>query len=299
VLFLGLAETATGLGEGVHERWRRRTGRADTLFLHSTRHRLDREPLAAFREEHSHAPGHVVYRPASEALGRRLGRVRSVVLVDDEASTGATFLNLARALAAVLPEMERATLAVLTDWCGAPGRDALLAALPVPARMASLLAGSYAFTSRPTPDAAAPRAAASGNGAPGGAPLARDHGRPDGRVPRAWVAATARSLFRGRGERVLVLGTGEFVHPPYRLAAELERLGAEVRFSATTRSPALVGHAVRCALEFTDSHGEGIPNWLYNVRREDYDRVLVCHETPADALDPVLLAELAAQTVAF
>ena len=45
VLFLGLAETATGLGQGVHEAWRRRTARADPLFLHSTRYRLEREPL--------------------------------------------------------------------------------------------------------------------------------------------------------------------------------------------------------------------------------------------------------------
>jgi hypothetical protein len=224
-----------------------------------------------------------------------LRRVRSVVLVDDEASTGTTFLNLSRALAAVLPELERATLAVLTDWCGPAGHDALRAALPVPARMASLLAGRYAFTPAVgLGDTAAP--APGGGGAIEDALLARDHGRRGGRVdPRAM----ARRLFRGSGERVLVLGTGEFTHPPYRLAAELERLGADVRFQATTRSPALVGHALRCALQFTDNYGGGIANWVYNVRREAYDRVLVCHETPVETLDPALLAELAAQSVAF
>lgn len=298
VLFLGLAETATGLGQGVHEAWRRRTARADTLFLHSTRYRLHREPLLEFREEHSHAPAHVVYRPEPEALRRMLRHVRSVVLVDDEASTGTTFLNLTRALAAVLPSIERVTMGVLTDWCGRAGRDALRAAMLVPARMVSLLAGSYTFTPRPGLDDVAPPALG-GNGEPKDALLARDHGRLGGRVDDARVRAMARRLFRRPGERVLVLGTGEFVHPPYRLAAALERLGADVRFQATTRSPAMVGHALECALQFTDSYGDGIPNWLYNVRRDAYDRVLVCHETPASALDPVLLAELAAETVAF
>lgn len=298
VLFLGLAETATGLGQGVREAWRRRTGRPDTLFLHSTRYRLDREPLLHFREEHSHAPAHLVYRPRSEASRRMLELVRSVVLVDDEASTGTTFLNLSRALATVLPSVERAMMAVLTDWCGLAGRSAVLAALPVPARMVSLLAGSYAFTPKPGLEGADPPTAG-GDGAPKDALLARDHGRLGGRVDAARVRATARRLFRRPGERVLVLGTGEFVHPPYRLAAELERLGTDVRFQATTRSPALVGHALERALQFTDNYGDGIPNWVYNVRREAYDRVLVCHETPADTLDPILLAGLAAQPVAF
>jgi hypothetical protein len=221
-----------------------------------------------------------------------------VVLVDDEASTGTTFLNLARALAAVLPHLERATLAVLTDWCGPARRDALRAAMPVPARMASLLAGRYAFTPAPgLREAAAP--AAAGDGAPKDALLSRHHGRLGGRVDASRVRETARRLFRGAGERVLVLGTGEFAHPPYRLAAGLERLGADVHFQATTRSPALVGHALKCALQFTDNYGDGIANWVYNVRREAYDRVLVCHETPEETLDPVLLAELGAHPVAF
>lgn len=298
VLFIGLAETATGLGQGVHEAWCRRTGRGDAVFLHSTRYRLDREPLLEFREEHSHAPAHVVYRPAAEAMRRMLRRVRSVVLVDDEASTGTTFLNLAGALAAVLPSIERATLAVLTDWCGEEGRNALRAAMPVPARMVSLLAGSYTFMPMPGLDTTR-TPAVTGDGAPKDALFARDYGRLGGSVESARVRAMAGRLFRRPGERVLVLGTGEFVHPPYHLAAALERLGADVRFQATTRSPALVGNALRCALQFTDNYGDGIPNWLYNVRREAYDRVLVCHETPEETLDPRLLAEFAAQPVGF
>jgi hypothetical protein len=298
VLFVGLAETATGLGEGVHEAWRRRTGRADTLFLPSTRDRLAREPLVTFREEHSHAPGHVVYPPTSPVPYRMLPRVRSVVLVDDEASTGRTFLNLAHALAEALPGVERAALAVLTDWCGAEGRAALLHAMPVPARMTSLLSGSYTFTPRPRADAALPGPTMEDGAAKDALPAASGRSPGEG-VPRVRVEAMARRLFRGRGERILVLGTGEFVHPPFRLASALERLGADVRVQATTRSPVMVGHAVRCALQLADNDGDGAPNWIYNVRREDYDRILVCHRTPPETVDPVLLAELGVRAVAF
>jgi hypothetical protein len=164
--------------------------------------------------------------------------------------------------------------------------------------MASLLAGSYAFSPAPGAGGAAPPTVL-GNGAPKDVLLARDHGRLGGGVDAAGMRAMARRLFCRPGERLLVLGTGEFAHPPYRLAAALERLGADVRFQATTRSPALLGHALEYALQFTDNYGDGIPNWLYNVRREAYDRVLICHETPAHMLDPVLVAELAAETVAF
>ena len=31
-----------------------------------------------------------------------------------------------------------------------------------------------------------------------------------------------------------------------------------------------------------DNYGEGIPNFLYNYRREEYSQVFVVHETPSD-----------------
>jgi hypothetical protein len=297
VLFVGMAETAIGLGHGVHEAYLRRTGRADTLFLPSTRYRLAEDPLLVFEEEHSHATRHFVHHPASGAGRRMLARARSLVVVDDEASTGQTFVNLAHALVRVLPRISRAALVVITDWCGA-ARARMLDAAPVPAAAASLLAGSYTFSPRPH---------AHGNGVPSAVGsgeakdplLPRDYGRRGGSAGPALVGGMARRLFRGAGERVLVLGTGEFVHPPFLLAAELERLGARVMFQATTRSPALTGGAIACALHFHDNYGDGIPNFVYNARREDYDRVLVCHETPAETLDRALLDALGAETVAF
>lgn len=99
------------------------------------------------------------------------------------------------------------------------------------------------------------------------------------------------------GERVLVVGTGEFVWRPYLLAERLERAGADVHFSSTSRSPIALGHAIAHALSFSDNYGLGIPNFLYNVAPGQFDRVLICSETPAAALDQGLLRALNAQVI--
>ncbi|MEO7496849.1 MAG: TRSP domain-containing protein, partial [Massilia sp.] len=87
------------------------------------------------------------------------------------------------------------------------------------------------------------------------------------------------------GERALVLGTGEFMHPSYLLAAALEQAGIAVKVQSTTRSPILTWGAVGSALRFADNYGEGVTNYLYNVSRDQYEHVFICHETaPGDAL---------------
>jgi hypothetical protein len=102
-----------------------------------------------------------------------------------------------------------------------------------------------------------------------------------------------------QSQRLLVLGTGEFAYPPFLLAEELERHGLDVRYQSTTRSPIIEGGAIGCSLAFADNYGDGIPNFLYNARREDYDRILVCHETPAATIDGALLSALGAEAVPF
>ena len=59
--------------------------------------------------------------PGTSSIGPRasdLTAIRSVVLVDDEISTGTTLANLAAALVAALPGIERIAVATLTDWSG-------------------------------------------------------------------------------------------------------------------------------------------------------------------------------------
>ena len=101
---VGYAETATALGHCV--------GAAlGAPSLHSTRRPVAGvAPAAGFAEEHSHATEHLLL-PADP---RFLADASTLVLVDDEISTGKTVLNTVRALHADSPR-ERYVVAALVD----------------------------------------------------------------------------------------------------------------------------------------------------------------------------------------
>ncbi|EQA7387268.1 TRSP domain-containing protein, partial [Enterobacter hormaechei] len=84
---------------------------------------------------------------------------------------------------------------------------------------------------------------------------------------------------------------------PFLLAERLERAGVDVHFSSTTRSPIALGHAIEHALSFSDNYGLGIPNFLYNVKPGQFDRVLICSETPEQAAPAELVAALNAEVI--
>jgi hypothetical protein len=128
VLFIGMAETAVGLGAGVFDELRERVG--DPVYLTSTRHPVDGELLCEFKEAHSHATDHLLYLPADPEMRRRVQQAQTVVLIDDEATTGNTFINLLAALRddGGLTSLRQVVTVTLTDW----SHDALEAGCPLP-----------------------------------------------------------------------------------------------------------------------------------------------------------------------
>jgi hypothetical protein len=284
VVFIAMAETAIGLGQGVHEAWLRALPGRDALFLHTTRYRIEGAPLVEFAEPHSHAPRQFLHLPADPALHALFLRARSLVLVDDEASTGTTFCNLARACRTLNPALAHVHVATLANFMGARAADALAAGIGLPVTHGGALHGSYTFAAGASFPEAAPAQAV---GAAGGVAVTGAFGRAGLSRPLAVPAAVAESLAApiGAGERVLVLGTGEFMHPPFLLARALEERGIDVAVQSTTRSPILEWGAIGSRLAFADNYGEGIANYLYNVLPGQYQHVLICHETPEnDAL---------------
>lgn len=290
VLVIGMAETAVALGAGVHRAYS--ATRPDTIYLVSTRHPLGTELFARFEEEHSHASAHLLHLPTDPEARALMLQARSVVMVDDEASTGKTFVNLHRALAdAGLKRVQRVVTCVLTDWSA----GAVAEAIPVPTSQVSLLRGSYQF--HENPEAPLPEMPDVGTVSVGEWPLSasNDWGRLG--VRQAVADTLAPHLTVRPGERIIVLGTSEFTWRPFLLAERLERAGADVRFSSTTRSPIALGHAIGHALSFSDNYGLGIPNYLYNVAPGQFDRVLICSETPAQAVSPELIQALGAEVI--
>lgn len=280
--FIGLAETATALGEGVARAWRLLHPDREVTFQHTTRYLTEAGVLLRFDEPHSHAPAHLVYDP-----GPRGRDARELVLVDDELSTGTTLENLARAWLALHPRVERVVMVSLTDWC--PRREEVRAALPVPTAFVSLTRGTYTFT--PSPDwQPPPLPAVTGNGENKTGLLAL-RGPRLGQVVDIETRAVVNALNLTGGERLLVLGTGEYQFPAAQLALGLEGEGFAVRWSATTRSPILTGLAITRKITFTDNVGDDIPNFLYNVHPQEYDCILVTYEGSC-LPDPALLAQL-------
>ncbi|MFV3334793.1 phosphoribosyltransferase domain-containing protein [Pseudomonas sp. NY15437] len=289
VLVIGMAETAVGLGAGVHRAFS--ATRPDTMYLVSTRHPLGTELFTRFEEEHSHASAHLIHMPVDPALREMMLQARSLILVDDEASTGKTFVNLHRALVdAGLSKIERVVTCVLTDWSA----GAVTKSIGDSASSVSLLQGSYKFHEDPA--APLPEMPDVGAVSIGEWPISP---RNDwGRLGVQHVDDTlAPDLQVKPGEKVIVIGTSEFVWRPFLLAERLERAGADVRFSSTTRSPIAIGHSIEHALYFSDNYGLGIPNFIYNVKPGQYDRVLLCSETPAQALPAELIDALGAEVI--
>lgn len=271
-LFIGLAETATTLGQAVFRAWTE--GGGEGLYLDTTRRRTAGEIAFTFTEAHSHATVHFVHLPTLGSDPESIfTRARTLVMVDDEMTTGRTAGELLAAYERWRGAAVEGHLAVLVRW---------LAPTP-PAgtwQTHALLEGEFDFEPAPsfTPRPLAP-AATNAAGLPP-APAGTRHGvtRPQPLAP----AATP-------GGRILVVGAGEFGFLPLRLAEAIEAAGGTAFLQATTRSPVALGGAIGHARTFPALSGEGYTEYLYNVPDDHpYDHVLLCCEgDPPPAGHPI------------
>ncbi|MDF9812933.1 phosphoribosyltransferase [Streptomyces sp. SPB162] len=318
---LGYAETATGLGHAVAD------GLALTPYLHSTRRAVAGVAAAGgFEEEHSHATGHLLLPEDPELLTG----AGPLVLVDDEFSTGQTVLNTIRDLHARHPRAHYVVVA-LVDMRSEADRERLTefaAGLGARIDLLSLASGTVrlpegvlergqalvrASVTPPPAPATAYDVVRVDLGWPEGLPDGGRHGftpahreRLEAAVPS--MAEAVRLALPDDARRVLVLGNEELMYAPLRLAQEIQDgIGADVRFSTTTRSPVLAvddpGYAIRSRIVFPahddPSDGPG-PRYAYNVAGGDFDVIVAvvdsAGDTPALHAPDGLLAHLAAHT---
>jgi hypothetical protein len=287
VLVLGMAETAVGFGAGIYDQLRENY--RDALYLSTTRHPVNGELLCEFKEAHSHATDHLVYLPSDAALATLVKEAKTIVMCDDEATTGNTFFNLLAALRheGGLEHLEQVVTVTLTDWSGA----SLAERCDLPLKSVSLISGEWNWSQ--SKDAELPEMPNVNVTKSGTVAVSHQQnwGRLGMHTPNKGFGMHIAEKIQS-GENILVVGTLEFVFEPFLLAEELEAAGANVKFASTTRSPIAVGLGIESALYFQDNYGLGIPNYLYNVVHQRFDRVIVCAETPVDSIDPRLLEEL-------
>lgn len=290
VVFIAMAETAIGLGQGVFEAYKTAKPNSAALFLHSSRYHVANAPLIEFAEAHSHAPQQFLHMPVNERFHEILARARSLVLVDDEASTGNTFVNLTQACRKLSPALEHLHLAVITNFMGASSSAELSARFGINTTMGASLSGSYEFTPNNYQHPPATAQLFAANAERGASDKFGRMGLSE-KLPAPTALAKRLAAKIQPHESVLVLGTGEFMHMAFLLGRGLEACGLKVMVQSTTRSPILPWGAVSHTLNFPDNYGEGVANFLYNVAPKQYDHVFICHETPIkDALKQIAIS---------
>lgn len=274
-VFVAMAETATGLGHGVYEASLRRMGENNPwVFLTSTRYDMGPSPRIEFREEHSHAAEQWMYLPTGPQLDI-FRQAKTLVLIDDEVSTGRTFLNLEASIRNEMPNVEHVVWVTLTCLSKETVRPCC-----------HLLKGSFEFQAKPL--TLVPPVSS-------GTPMLATE-----KLSDQWGRLGVRGLMRMSGafsdklnslasiaaeKPILVLGQGEFMHASYLVATELERLGARCFVQSTTRSPVMVHGAIEYARSVPDPLGDGVAHYLYNLAPGAYGAVLVlCEKEPDERL---------------
>lgn len=297
VLVMGYAETAVGIGAAVARRISQRRSDLPTGYLSTTRHPVVGRSWAGFSEDHSHATLHHVMRPVTGLLDRSAA---TLVLVDDETTTGNTFAALLGALRGGGLKIARVLLLTLTDWSGGAAVRAVSEAAPeIPVDAFSLMRGRWSWEQDAAvslPDVPVwTGSARTAAWVPG---LITD---PLLRAPRLGIRMGCGDSIERMAERlhrnhtgglVLVIGTGEHVWGPMLLAERLEQEGLEVRLAATTRSPILPGDVICHKMTFLDHFGLGVPMYLHNVPALPEARVIVMTETDANGICPALRRHL-------
>lgn len=296
IVILGMAETATALGQGVFAAYQKANPRKDIVYLQSSRQIVDgTELIASFEEGHSHATTHLI-QVADLAMQDDVRAARTLVIVDDECSTGNTFVAVANAMLDAMPNLELVATCCITDWSGGKYiRDMPRLTLPV-----SIISGSMTWTAGNAPSS---EVLASGSNVPGRAPKNGMKSRsglyePEHASRPEIVVASDPQLLVAEGEhshmtlvaagmikpseRILVLGEGEHSYEALLVAEEIERKGGVAAIQCITRSPALLGFAMETKSSFSDSYGSGAPCFLYNILKHNPDRVIIVAEQIAN-----------------
>ena len=263
-LFVGFAEAATALGQGVFEV----ANLDNSFYMHSSRFKTSHKVLLSFQEEHSHAPSHIFYAPEDEALQKMLEKVTRIILVDDEVTTGNTAHNLIHAFQKILPQVRSYSLVSILDWSSKKYDNF---------EIYSLYKGSFAFEKNNHEFKSMIKSEA--QNIPSLEKIMPYNFARYGTKKLDIDVEKYVDINALKSKKVLVLGTAEFMYAPYLLAKYLEDAGIETYFQATTRSPINIDGIISSKIEFKDNYFENIDNFLYNVIDREYDKVIVCYET--------------------
>ncbi|MGI0115497.1 phosphoribosyltransferase domain-containing protein [Zooshikella sp. RANM57] len=275
-VLVGLAETATGLGAGVAETLFQ-LGH-DVLYTHTTRYHLANTPIIfSIDESHSHAPVHIIYQPTNPF---QLKQAQTAILVDDEITTGNTLLQLAEHLIDYTEGLKKIVWVSLVSWLSEQRKSEIQQQLPgVKVEFVCLVAGHFQFTPRSMHSSQLPaktQLSISSQAVLADIRTGIDFNHSNNHFYTiTGERFTIESL--AKTDQYTVLGYGEFLYQPYKLAEEMEKAGFDVLFQSTTRSPILEGDGILHKEVFSIENN--YENYIYNRPKERI--TIIAYETYA------------------
>lgn len=321
VKIIGFAETATALGHAFFNAFRQHVE-----YVHTTRECIPSlVPLATFEEEHSHATTHRVYMQDEHFFEGDA----PIALVDDELTTGQTNINIISQILEAFPHKKSFVIVSILDWRSEEHRQAYRdfeQQHGITIQEVSLLQGTIQVEGQPQVEAPTRQSnplkqtptvihaslahllpddqyihaiSTQQDGTQCSMPYYRGSGRFGLTKEQDVLIRQQLSLFKyqlqglRKGGKTLVLGTGEFMYIPMRIAA---LLGKNVYFHSTTRSPIYAHEKSFIQTQYTFESPEqcGVENYVYNIPKKHYtDAIIVIERITSDAALTALIDALA------
>lgn len=297
-VFVGMAEAAAGLGQGVYEAYLAlEKVSVEHLFIHTSRYLLAETQVLDFQEQHSHAAQFYLYVPPEPYLQSTFIHAQTLVLIDDEVTTGRTFANLIKAYQDVNSMLKSVVIVSILNFVSPRRQQEIQQQVGLKVKFICALAAHVNFTQNPDYRYTQVPNVLSKPGCKR-QQLSLVAGRlgiqgclnldmtPLQELAKSWQ----------KGQRVLVLGTGEFVHVAFLMGQLLVKQGWDVRVQSTARSPLVKEGAIQEKIELIDNYADNIPNYLYNVKEGQYDQIVISHETPMSSPLQSLIKQLNASS---
>lgn len=285
LLLIGFAETATAIGAQA-------AIALGTEYIQTTREVMKGVDYLFFSEEHSHATEQKLVKNDIDEAVRRVDRI---VFVEDEVTTGKTILNIISVMQKEYRKDIKFAVASILNGMSEEHRmlyeensiDLHYLVKTDHSRygeIADTFAGDGAYKKCFTDAGEHTNYFSQIEQKVPVVPIA---GRMDARrlVDAHAYEAACRKLFEDISvartlpvkERILVVGTEEFMFPALFIGAELEKLGNEVKCHSTTRSPIIVSteeqYPLHARYELRSLYDADRRTFLYDI--DAYDQVLV------------------------
>lgn len=294
-VFIGFAETATGLGHAVFNHFH------DATYIHTTREEiLNLQPSFYFEEEHSHATSHRVYAPEEILL-----EAETIVLVDDEITTGLTATNLIAALNNSFPNKRYKVLSIL-DWRNDDQKSEfnhVMKARGISAEVISILSGQFTLSNETTleeneltylndskrfdvftdEELVGPTTSTNYSAHASYTTFTGRFGLTDNHHEELeeWIQQLVQKLPSiDRNKSTLVIGVGENIYIPLRFALAF---GEKTKVQTTTRSPIFAknekSYPIKHKCKFALPDSNGIDQYVYNLADVEAEQIIVIAES--------------------